>query len=202
MSLDPQKIELDILCKKILDHPSNQGCSNFDVYNIFRIITSKKIKNIDISGLLSKNDAEINSINKNDLKSLVLRINPFYKFHDNEKNMFYVLNFILAQKIVVRIDEIIKNKNVPDKYYVFDVDGQNYMNFDDIGVGDSKKEAVFKDLKSCEIVVFRYLDIYNFLHIKKELEIHSFNIDNHLIDKKSYVSYSESDSFDVASEEM
>jgi hypothetical protein len=202
MSLDSQQIELDILCKKILDHPSNQGCFNFDVYNIFRIITSKKIKNIDLSGLLSKNDQEINAINQNDFKSLVLRINPFYKFHDHEKNLFYILNFILAQKIVVRIEQILKNKNVPDKYFIFDIDGQNYMNFSDLGVGDSKKEAVFKDLKSCEIVVFKYLDIYNFLHIKKELEIHSFNMDNQLIDKKSYVSYSELDSFDVAAEEL
>jgi hypothetical protein len=194
--------DLDFICKKIIDYPTKNGCSNIDLYNIFRLITSKKSNLCKHAASLAIDDEENQLINLPELKSLVLRINPFYKFNDEKKNAFYAAYFLLANKILRRINEILKNRNNPDKYLVFDIQAQKHMTFHDLDTGASTNAAVFTDSKSAEASILKWLDIYKFLKIKKTLELHVLNMDDQIIDKKIYTSYAEDCLLDEDQEDL
>lgn len=173
--------ELDNICKSILDHPNFCNVTTFDIYTIFRFVTSKKFNlkqklNIDL-----KENESVNTYDEKDLKNLVLRINPYYKFDNTEKNAYYLSFYFFAKTIHARINEISKERHLPKYYVLLDCESKNYITNDELEVDGNMREAVFHNKEDVLKAANKYLEIYTFTQIIKSIEIHGINMDKQIV---------------------
>ena len=187
--------EVDTFCKKIIDHPTHIKTQSFDVYTVFRFITSKKNKLGDLPYYKIDQDKLNFALQNKELKDFVKRVNPFYNWKDEDKNHFYVLNFIVAGLLQQRINKIITTRNEPHSFIFYDPEKSVYMTHEDLDIKDDTKEAYFDSLKEAISVAENYLTAYAFLGIHKSIELHTLNMDKQIIVKQEFGSTTNSEDY-------
>lgn len=179
--IDHKDSELDQICKSILDHPNFCSTTSFDLYTIFRHITSKKF-GTKYKSYLKFPELDVACVQKSkDLSDLISRINPFYKFDNEEKNSYYVLHYLFAKQICQRINQISKERHLPKYFVILDCDTKNYITNDEIEIGGNMREAIFLDKQEVFSMASKYLQIYEFTQIPKSVEIHGINMDKQIV---------------------
>lgn len=147
-----------------------------DVPSLFRIIKKKLDFTPAMSFLKGKEEHIEKEINYEDFKSFVKDVNPYFKIDKSDKKYnLYLKNYYLVSLLHKNLTHLIKNRESPSVFKIFDVNSKCYVDWQDVGEEIKSGEFVSHDAKTIDEYIEIYLHAFISLEIPVVVETHAFN---------------------------
>lgn len=160
-----------------------------DVFNVFRVITNKKISSyFDVSYLSGRESEIADLIDEGEIDKFIKEVNPFFKKPYNQnKYDFYVKYYFISKLVLEQLNAIIEKRKIPQYFKIYDVFNQTYLDNQSFDISTAKRDdAIFFSLEEAKEKMQYYANAYQFLEINLEIRIDSINEINEIISSETF----------------
>ena len=173
---------LNSICINILN---NKKLKKLDIYTVYRAITHKKNR---ISIPLEIFDLE-SLVSHEELFDFIKIINPYFDGNNQKKLDEYRAYYLISKKIVEECELLLKEQNRPSYYKIYDNFSKKYLTFSNLNIesaSEPRYEAQFYNHEEADKILAKYMRLYNFLKIERDLQILTFNSQHKIIDSDCF----------------
>lgn len=156
-----------------------------DIFNIFRLLTNKSIKQYFDIDFLNGKELEIQSLIKDgEIDHFIKEINPFFKKpYNSEKYSFYLKYYFISKLVVDNLNKLIQERQKPFYFTIYDETNDIDVCYEDCEIKPIKKGiAKFQKIEQANEAVSFYASAYTELGFNLKLKINSFNEINELLE--------------------
>lgn len=161
------------------------GIDKIDIFNIFRLLTNKGIKQyFDIDFLNGKESEIQNLIEDGEIDHFIKEINPFFKKpYSTEKYSFYLKYYFISKLVVDNLNKLLQERQKPSYFMIYDDTNDVDICYEDCESKPLKKGiAKYQKFEQVKEAINYYASAYTELGLSLKIKLYSFNEINELLE--------------------
>lgn len=161
------------------------GIDKIDIFNIFRLLTNKGIKQyFDIDFLNGKESEIQNLIEDGEIDHFIKEINPFFKKpYSTEKYSFYLKYYFISKLVVDNLNKLLQERQKPSYFMIYDDTNDVDICYEDCESKPLNKGiAKYQKLEQVKEAINYYASAYTELGLSLKIKLYSFNEINELLE--------------------